>query len=136
MTGGDYAGKPTSLKPRPRPAPCLLVTPMLGLTASRMAKTTAARTATVATSSMGRGLRGMKIAAAATARPSIRYLITRLMISATLKSISYIALLEKNYPYSVIRKQSQQQPLRFKGLVEYIRKKKWLPVQARLHLPP
>lgn len=78
-----YAGNPTSLKPKPKPAPWRVVTPMLGETASRMAKTTAASTASVATSSSGSARRGMKIAAAATTRPSIKYLITRLITSAT-----------------------------------------------------
>jgi hypothetical protein len=40
-------GKPTRLAPIPKPAPWRAVTPTLGETASRMAKTTAARTARV-----------------------------------------------------------------------------------------
>lgn len=89
-------GKPTRLAPRPNPAPCLAVTPTLGETASRIAKTTAARTARVATSSKGRALRGIKMAAAAITRPSMRYLITRLTISATL-NIFYIESQEKKH---------------------------------------
>ena len=81
---GTYirAGKPTKFAPNPKPAPCLAVTPTEGLTASRMAKTTAARTARVATSSNGSAFLGIKIAAAAITRPSMRYLIMRLTISA------------------------------------------------------
>ena len=75
-------GKPTRFAPKPKPAPWRAVTPMLGLTASRIANTTAARTARVATSSRGRAFLGIKIAAAAITRPSIRYLIMRFTISA------------------------------------------------------
>lgn len=78
-----YAGQPTSFAPRAKLAPWRDVTPILGLTASRMANTTAASTASVATSSRGSALRGISTAAAATTRPSIKYLITRLIISAT-----------------------------------------------------
>jgi hypothetical protein len=82
-------GKPTRLAPMPKDAPWRAVTPMLGLTTSRIAKTTAARIARVATSSIGMARRGISSAAAATRRPSIRYLITRLTISATPPSIIY-----------------------------------------------
>lgn len=81
----NYAtrGKPTRLAPRPNPAPCLAVTPMDGDTKSRTAKTAAATRASVVISSRGKLLRGMKIAAPATTRPSIKYLIARLITSET-----------------------------------------------------
>jgi len=75
-------GKPTKRKPKPKPAPCRVVTPTEGDTASSTANTTAAKTANVATSSNGKARFGIKIAAAAITRPSIKYLMTRLMISA------------------------------------------------------
>ena len=78
----SYIGNPTNRKPIPSPAPWRLVTPTDGDTASSTANTTAAKTANVATSSNGKERFGIKIAAAAITRPSIKYLMTRLMISA------------------------------------------------------
>ena len=91
-----YLGNPTRFAPRPNPAPCLAVTPTLGLTASNRANTAAASTASVATSSIGRDFRGMNTAAAAITSPSIRYLTTRLTISKmVLSSIFTIIYTQK-----------------------------------------
>jgi hypothetical protein len=67
--------------------------PMLGETTSRMAKTAAATTPRERISSSGSERRGMKRAAAATKRPSTKYLITRFTISEV-ASMSYISSID------------------------------------------
>ena len=83
-------GNPTRFAPRPKPAPWRAVTPIDGETKSRTAKTAAATSANVAISSTGRVFRGIKSAAPATTRPSIRYLIARLITSATSMFVLYL----------------------------------------------
>lgn len=82
-------GKPTRLAPRPNPAPWRAVKPTEGDSKSRMAKTKAATTDTEMISSKEGTRRGMIIIATATARPSSKYLITRVTSSVTDMSICF-----------------------------------------------
>ena len=75
------AGKPTRLKPKPRPAPWRAEVLMEGATRSRMENIAAAVRPRSRTLSQDRGLSGRMAATIPTTRPSMRYLTMRVNIS-------------------------------------------------------
>jgi len=83
-------GKPTRLAPRPKPAPWRAVKPTEGASRSRIANTTAATTDTLTISSRLGTRRGIITMATATARPSNKYLTTRVTSSVTDRSICFL----------------------------------------------
>jgi len=78
-------GNPTRLAPKPKPAPCLAVRPMLGANRSNRAKVTAATMEQAKISSTFNFFWGMMNMANATARPSKKYLMARVTSSVIVK---------------------------------------------------
>ena len=82
-------GKPTSFAPRPKPAPWRAVRPMLGASRSSRTNVTAAIIATARISSRFNFFWGIITIASATAKPSRKYLTTRVTSSVIVKPSIY-----------------------------------------------